>query len=270
MPAPNAQIDAAFAALAFASRELRDSLAFGLRPGGMSDRFAEPLPWLSVMHEVFSRHHPVPAGVLVGWARRYQSRGRLTVWIGRRVWPYPLVLERAGLLWGSLFVDAKDANQRLWAAELALRSPAVGCVVADGGGFGMPATRRLQLVARESEALMLLSRPSQEELQLSAAGARWRVDVVRAPGDSPQWKIELLRCKGVRPVFSGSHGPSHPSWTLCWEAERASTRFIDTDVDHERDIHAPSPPAFAAAVPGGLPADLADRPSPAPPRARAG
>ena len=282
MGSPARQIDAAFAS---ATPELRAVLASGILdvpPLGGAAGLVEPVPWPGVMHEVFAApaggqvarfgtHHPPPAGLLITWASHQVAtgRGRLTVWVGRRVWPYPLVLERAGLLGGSLFVDAKDNNQRLWAAELALRSPAVACVVADGSGLGMPATRRLQLIARQSEALILLARPSHDERQLSAAGARWRVGVVSSPGDSPQWKVELLRCKGVRPVSLGTNGHSHPAWTLRWEAESASMRVFDTDVEHDQRDPAggglaasprPALPPRAATVPGGLPADLADGP----------
>lgn len=242
----------------------------------------EPMPWPGVLHEIFaaptggeigrfSTHHPFPAGALIGWAARQlrQSKGRLTVWIGRRVWPYPLVLRRAGLLGGSLFVDATDNNQRLWAAELALRCCAVASVIADGSGFSMSATRRLQLISRGSDVLMLLARPSLDERQLSAAGARWRISAVPARVDStsPQWMIELLRCKGVRPASLGCHGQSHPAWRLRWDAESASSRLIDTEVEHERELCDTSASATAAPVSGGLPADLAGRPAHAPPAA---
>lgn len=269
--------------------ELRGTLTLHLTrlqlsdaPADLRQPLAEPMPWPGVLHEIFaaptgevgrfSTHHPFPAGAIIGWAARQlrQSKGRLTVWIGRRVWPYPLVLERAGLLGGSLFVDATDNNGRLWAAELALRCCAVASVIADGSGFSMSATRRLQLISRDSEVLMLLARPSLDERQLSAAGARWRVGAVPARGDStsPQWMIELLRCKGVRPASLGCHGQSHPAWRLRWDAESASTSFIDTDVEHERELTGDAADwAPAPAVSGGLPADLADRPAQAPPAA---
>ncbi len=282
MPALSAHVDAALAAV---PAELRATFSMGGWEGGLANTAesqAEVMPWPGILHEIFAAapageegrrfasHHPFPAAAVIGFALRQlaQSKGRLTVWIGRRIWPYPLVLDRAGLLGGSLFVDATDTNQRLWAAELALRCSAVASVIADGSGFLMPATRRLQLASRESGALMLLARPSCDERQLSAAGARWRVAVVHAPGEeaSPQWKIELLRCKGVRPASIASHGQSHPAWKLRWDAERASTRFIDTEVEHDQraDLHASAP---AATILGGLPADLADRPAAAAPGA---
>lgn len=276
-------------ALATASPEVRASLVMGFEDSP-DERLAEdwePSPWPGAVHEVFAApaggesgrfatNHPVPAGMLIGWALR--KRGRLAVWVGRRVWPYPPVLERAGLLCGSLFVDAADNDQRLWAAELSLRSSAVSSVIVDGSGLGMSATRRLQLASRASEALLLVARPSQDERRLSASGVRWRVGAVPARGECPQWKVELLRCKGVRPASLGFHGHSHPAWRFRWDAESASTRFVGTDVDHdERDEHPARPgsavcaprPKGVAALSGGLPADLAGRPDPEAPVAPA-
>ena len=260
--------------------QLRQTLSFGSAqrlqpstPEGIPQVPLEPLPWPGVLHELFAvaqrqvglldglaarfgPDHPFPAAAVIGFAVRQleQSKGRLTVWIGRRAWPYPLVLERAGVLGGSLFVDAKDNNQRLWAAELALRCAAVATVIADGSGFLMSATRRLQLISRESGALMLLVRPSCDERQLSAAGARWRVApaAAEAEEESPQWSIELLRCKGVRPASVSRHGQSHSCWKLGWDAERACTR---------------SPATGSTEVPGGISVDVAGGPAAASHRA---
>ncbi len=113
-------------------------------------------------------------------------------------------------------------------------------------------------------------------MRMSAAGARWRVGTVPTAAEEPEWKVELLRCKGVRPVSLGTHGHSHPAWTFRWEAERASTRVIDTDVEHDRRDPAggdrpalppPADPSRGAALPGGLPADVVRGPDPAPHRA---
>src|SRR5690606_31941736 len=108
------------------SPEVRAALVMGFE-NSSDQRPAEdwdPLPWPGAVHEGFAApaggesgrfatDHPVPAGVLIGWTLR-SNRARLAVWVGRRVWPYPPVLERAGLLRASLFVDATDNDQRLW------------------------------------------------------------------------------------------------------------------------------------------------------------
>ncbi len=137
---------------------------------------------------------------------------RWVVWIGSRCFPYPAAMlrgageDRVLLIDRSLFVAPRDAAARLWAMDLALRCTAVGAVIADGEGFDMAATRRLQLAAKNHGTLALLVRPPWERSGLSAAQTRWLVRGVaegdRAAGEpaNPRWRIELLRCKGVHAV----------------------------------------------------------------------
>jgi len=129
------------------------------------------------------------------------------VWIGAAVWPYPRTLvemadrQRAAPLERSLFVRAPDRASRLWAADVALRNPAVAAVVADGSGFDLAATRRLQLAAEVGGTLCLLARPPREQLVLSAATTRWSVrSCPSLVVPAKRWTVELLRCKGMRPV----------------------------------------------------------------------
>jgi hypothetical protein len=147
------------------------------------------------------------------------------VWIGRRVWPHPAVLEdrvdvvqadlegdpagpagagslevhlrpdeatlgdpEDGLLERSVLVAPHDAGLRLWAIDTALRCPGVTAVVADGSGLGMAATRRLQLSAAAAEALVLLARPPGELREVSAATTRWQV--TRHAEEAPTGGVE--------------------------------------------------------------------------------
>lgn len=142
-----------------------------------------------------------------------------TVWIGKRCHPYPRVLVRGDdrrLLERSLFVAPGDAASRLWAVDLALRSPAVGCVVADGSDFDRAATQRVQRLARSQAKIALATRPPRQQRQLSAAQTRWRICAAppllrqSAKGVQPRWSVELLRCKGMRPT------QDHCAWLLEW------------------------------------------------------
>lgn len=178
--------------------------------------------------------------------------GSWLVWVGSRVWPYPPSLVQAGgqaggqigmqiggqaVLERSLFVRARSPGDRLWAIDLALRSPAVAGVVADGSGFDMASTRRLQLAAEAGGGVCLLARPPWESAELSAASTRWLVRHAadapsRAHGAAPpaafgtflsnsitrRWTVELLRCKGLRPTAGGAR-----RWTL--ERDHATRRL---------------------------------------------
>jgi hypothetical protein len=140
-----------------------------------------------------------PLGILLHLAlRSLEGSPGCVVWVGRRCWPYPRVLNRAGLQ-RSIFVDPPDGASRLWTIDLAARCPGVAAVVADGSGLDMAATRRLQLAAESGSALVLCARPPDEVDHLSAASTRWRVRCAPSADTTPRWIVELLRCKGMQP-----------------------------------------------------------------------
>lgn len=120
------------------------------------------------------------------------NRGRrgLAVWVGRRVWPMPW---RGFSKW--ILIDPPDPATRLWATDLALRSGGVATVVADGSGFDMAATRRLQLAAEAGGAVALLARPITELRELSAATMRFHVRPQPSPNAHPRWRVDRLRDK---------------------------------------------------------------------------
>jgi hypothetical protein len=220
-----------------------------------------------------------PLTILLHLARSAMAQAsdgnQLIVWIGRRCWPSAAALRNVQtskrqniktnetrrafdfdfltfrLFDVSLFIDPPDDASRLWAIDLALRSPAVAAVIADGSNLDMAHTRRLQLAAEASPgngAIGLFARPSWELNNLSAARTRWRVSVQGTKAQSrrsavaghagtkgigrfdvfpsvpsclrasvpsldvstfrrfdvpPRWRIELLRCKGMRPTAAG-------------------------------------------------------------------
>ena len=112
--------------------------------------------------------------------------------------PHDRAPTEVGLIERSIFAAPKDASLRLWTIDTALRCPGVTAVIADGSGLGMAATRRLQLAATSSEALVLLARPPGEEREVSAATTRWRISRRESAGDGPAWSATLLRAKGAQ------------------------------------------------------------------------
>jgi hypothetical protein len=145
------------------------------------------------LHEWFSfaQSPPVrwvmPLSIFIHLTRRViqedATSAKVVVWIGRLAaanWPNPLALiskqdSDRSLLERSLFVDPPDDAARVWAIDLALRSPAVAAVVADGCGLDMAQSRRLQLAAESGGSIGLLARPLHELRHLSAATTRWLV-----------------------------------------------------------------------------------------------
>lgn len=166
--------------------------------------------------------------ILMHLAGRCAGKRRV-VWVGERAWPYGHALSRAGLLERSLLVDARTAGERVWAAEVALRSQGVACVVADASGLDRVAVRRLQLSAEAGDAVGLLARPGSEAGEISSAATRWVVERAAGGGVRQRWTVHLLRCKGVQPTL----GPR--AWTL--ERDHATGAFCVPPALADRPAH---------------------------------
>jgi hypothetical protein len=189
-------------------------------------------------HEGFDRQLPLANGQFVplclfvhlAWRALEANPSRWIIWVGKKCFPYPAVLARDSgrdlrLLQRSLFVRAESPADRVWVADLAVRSGLAGAVMADGTSLDMAATRRLQLAAKSRGAFVFLARPPRDLDQLSAASTRWMVGTASSKFEirsskkeffglsslsSPQWTLELLRCKGMQP------STSRPVWLVEW------------------------------------------------------
>lgn len=188
-----------------------------------------------------------PVCLAVHWARRVLDASNgpsWIVWVGRTCFPYPAVLARGQdqrLLTDSLFVDAPDRNTRLWAVDVSLRCSAVAAVVADGRGFNMAATRRVQLLAADRGRLAVLLRPAWERCELSAASTRWLVrfaaGAIRgSPIEAiPRWSVSLLRCKGA------DHEALNHEWIMEWDDDARTVRPSAGLADQPGDPRAQPP-----------------------------
>lgn len=206
--------------------EIDAALGGGLPAGGLHEWFGvedAAARDSSVSANRASPHlWPPPLCILIhlAWqALDHDASSPWVVWIGERCHPYPRALVRGRspdrrLLERSLFVAPRDAATRIWAIDLALRSHAVGVVIADGSAFDRAATQRIQLLAKNHAKIVLAACPPRQRGSLSAAQTRWRVCTSpprrrkRGSSIAPGWSVELLRCKGVRPA------QDHREWLL--------------------------------------------------------
>jgi len=181
-------------------RDIDSALGGGIAAGALHEWFGDGdeesrnSPWLP------------PLAVLSHVAHRATlTDRRSTIWVGRHCWGYAPALigadeSKRSFVERSILIDATTLDERAWAIDLALRCPAIAAVIADGTGLKLAITRRLQLAAASGGALCLLLRPPWELSELSAAKTRWRVRSERSENTEPRWTVELLRCKGVRPM----------------------------------------------------------------------
>jgi hypothetical protein len=107
---------------------------------------------------------------------RLSRAGRYLAWIAPPCLPYPPALEWHGLaLDRLLLVRAPDTRAVLWAAEQALRCPAIGAVLAWPAALDDRHIRRLQLAAEAGGSCGLLYRPPAAVRQHSPAALRLRL-----------------------------------------------------------------------------------------------
>lgn len=104
-----------------------------------------------------------------------------------------------------LLLETASDLQALWALEEALRLNAVAAVAGWlGGRLDLKASRRLQVAAEGSDALLLLLRPPRADAA-NAAATRWRVSAAPAARDrfgcfaQWRWRLALERCRNGRP-----------------------------------------------------------------------
>lgn len=136
-----------------------------------------------------------PVCLLADLARCAAREGMRVVWVGRRVWPTPLLVEGwPGVVAASVFVDPPDKASLWWCVDIAARAGGA-VVIADGSGLTLAASRRLQLAAGAGRGACVVARPSREVGSISSATTRRRVERERSWTGRPRWRVTLERDK---------------------------------------------------------------------------
>ncbi len=102
-----------------------------------------------------------------------------------------------------LFIDPPNEKLLLWSIDTALRSPAVGVVVANLNKLSFPLSQRLTLAARTGNTIGLFYRPLHKgglpKDTPTAFTTRWLIRPEVSMTAHPRWTIELLKYKGSAP-----------------------------------------------------------------------
>jgi protein ImuA len=142
--------------------------------------------------------------------------------------PWPPGLARLGLAPEALVLLTARGRDALWAAEQALRCPALSAVAAVLPGLGLAAARRLQLAAEAGGTLGLLLRPGAETPGPTASRTRWHVASLPGEGGAPHrlgapgWRLSLLLARGGAPHC----------WDVTWDF--STKTLIENDSSEHR------------------------------------
>ncbi|MDO9714125.1 ImuA family protein [Paracraurococcus lichenis] len=167
------------------------------------------------VHEVAPARGEADTGAAFAFSALLAGRaGDTTIWIEPTPSLWPAGAVAFGLDPAALVLVAARGTDSLWAAEEALRCPAVGTCVLVGIVPDLTASRRLQLAAEAGGGLGIMVVPEPHLATASAARTRWRISSIPGTGTwdhdlaDPCWRLELVAGRGCRPG----------QWELRWDA----------------------------------------------------
>jgi protein ImuA len=184
----------------------------------------------AALHEI----HPDDTGAAQGFAALLMARaGGTVVWIAIAPDAPPPGLGRFGLAPSRLIVlRPRERADALWAAEEALRCPAISAVLLSGMSVGEEGMHRLQVAAGTGGGIGLLLRDQdEEETGYLPVATSWRVSGRGSGGGElgdPQWTLELLRGRTAR----------QRSWAVTW---RTGLEALVPEEDARDEARPPAP-----------------------------
>lgn len=132
------------------------------------------------------------------------AAARSIVWIGKKSWPTPYSLispehsytAQEAFLNSIIFIDPPTPKLTLWTLETALRSKAVGLVIAECPRISLTTTKRFELAARENGSTALLLRDPSDLHLPSRAHTKWVMTPTPSRHDAPTWELSLAHMRG--------------------------------------------------------------------------
>ncbi len=161
-------------------------------------------------------------------SKETSSTSKLAAWIGKSAWPTPhfldhifhaplgstpphgtalsdpdLVSTSSASLSRCLFLDPPNEKVNFWSIDTALRSPAIGVVIAALPKISFALSRRFLLASRIGNTIGLFYRPIRQgglpKDTATAFTTRWLIRPEISMTSHPRWIIELLKYKGSAP-----------------------------------------------------------------------
>ncbi len=198
---------AAHSSLPFSIPEVDDSLPTkGLRRGALHEFFyhdpLQPERRSSLIPTLLAQNAYTTPNSESSWNRSTPSRA--IVWIGKQSWPTPYSLispehshaAQEAFLNSIIFIDPPNPKLTLWTLETALRSKAVGLVIAECPRISLTTTKRFELAARENGSTALLLRDPSDLHLPSRAHTKWVMTPTPSQHDTPTWELSLANMRG--------------------------------------------------------------------------
>jgi protein ImuA len=154
------------------------------------------------------------------------KKGGAGIWIGPVRKIFPPALELFGIEPSRMiFIDLQKEKDMLWAAEEALKCPALSVVIAEVPEISFTASRRFQLAVEQSHVTGFIHRSNPRNLNPNASVSRWKITPLPTetydglPGlGYTRWNIELLKIRNGKPG----------EWQVEWSDHRL--RFINKPI----------------------------------------
>lgn len=172
------------------------------------------------LHEIApATQAPLHDGAALGFAafllgRQTEACGRPVLWLAEGNVPHAPGLAAFGLSPDRLVVAVPGRSKAvLWALEEAARSKALAAVLAEVWEMDFTAARRLHLAARDGGPLVLLL--NRGAAAITPALTRWRVGGspgIGGSGADARWRLDLVRCRGRSPDERGVVGQWEVEW----------------------------------------------------------
>lgn len=142
-----------------------------------------------------------PLTLAVWLTRQAAGDGRHVVWFDARREFYP----PAAMAWGiraNRLVLVRPGHRRdaYWGFDQSLRCRGVAATVGDLGPLTLSEARRLQLAAEAGGGIGLLITTDSRTSAHSVAASRWRVTPLASESDRQRFQVEVVRCRGGRPL----------------------------------------------------------------------
>jgi protein ImuA len=175
-----------------------------------------PLGAVHEFHQADVESKVSTGGFITGLISSFAKLNSICIWVCKQQEVFPPALAYFGLRPEHVvFVELRNAKERLWAMEEALKCSGIAAVVGETEGLNFNQSRRLQLAVEKSGVTGFMI--SNGRMGTTASIARWKISPRKSSMDDdmpgvgfPAWDVSLLKARNGKPMH----------WELEWRDGR--------------------------------------------------